>query len=125
MAKPNKKLAAIMFTDIVGYSKLTGDEQNLALELLNLENKGYKALFLQGGATQQFSMVPMNMASQDTVDYLITGAWSKKAADYASYYCKLNIVADSSKNNFTDVSDPKNWNLSEKASYFYFLLLYT
>ena len=93
-------------------------EKNLR-SLLKIDDN-YAVLFLQGGATQQFSMVPMNLANQDTVDYLITGAWSKKAADYASYHSKLNIVADSSNNNFTDVSDTKNWNLSEQANYFYY-----
>ena len=93
-------------------------EKNLR-SLLQIDNN-YAVLFLQGGATQQFSMVPMNLANKGKVDYLITGAWSKKAADYAKYHCKLNIVADSSDNNFTDVSDSKNWTHSEDANYFYY-----
>ena len=93
-------------------------EKNLR-SLLQIDDR-YAVLFLQGGATQQFSMVPMNLANQGTVDYLITGAWSKKAADYAAYYSKLNIVADSSENNFNDVSDPNSWKHSKDADYFYY-----
>ena len=87
--------------------------------LLQIDDS-YAVLFLQGGATQQFSMVPMNLANQGTVDYLITGAWSKKAADYAAYHSKINIVADSSDNNFNDVTDSKNWQHSINAEYFYY-----
>ncbi|SVC42057.1 uncharacterized protein METZ01_LOCUS294911, partial [marine metagenome] len=93
-------------------------EKNLR-SLLQI-NDSYAVLFLQGGATQQFSMVPMNLANRGTVDYLITGAWSKKAADYAAYHSKVNIVADSSDNNFKNVSDPKNWKYSKDAKYFYY-----
>ena len=93
-------------------------EKNLR-SLLQIDDS-YAVLFLQGGATQQFSMVPMNLANQGTVDYLITGAWSKKAADYASYHSKINIVADSSDNNFQNVSDTKKWQYSKDAEYFYY-----
>ena len=93
-------------------------EKNLR-SLLQI-NDSYAVLFLQGGATQQFSMVPMNLANRGTVDYLITGAWSKKAADYATYHSILNVVADSSDSKFRDVSDQKNWTHSKDAEYFYY-----
>ncbi len=93
-------------------------EKNLR-SLLQIDDS-YAVLFLQGGATQQFSMVPMNLANQGTVDYLITGAWSKKAADYAAYHSRLNIVADSLDSNYKDVSDPINWTHSKDAEYFYY-----
>jgi len=93
-------------------------ESNLR-SLLQIDDS-YAVLFLQGGATQQFSMVPMNLANQGTVDYLVTGAWSKKAANYAKYHCNLNIVADSSDNNFIDISDPAEWVNSKNAEYFYY-----
>jgi len=93
-------------------------EKNLR-SLLQIDDS-YAVLFLQGGATQQFSMVPMNLANQGIVDYLITGAWSKKAADYAAYHSKVNIVADSSDNNFLDVSDTNKWQHSNDAEYFYY-----
>ena len=93
-------------------------ESNLR-SLLQIDDS-YAVLFLQGGATLQFSMVPMNLANQGTVDYLITGAWSKRAANYAKYHCNLNIVANSSDNNFTDVSNPAEWVNSKNAEYFYY-----
>ena len=93
-------------------------ESNLR-SLLQIDDS-YAVLFLQGGATQQFGMVPMNLAKQGTVDYLVTGAWSKKAANYAKYHCNLNIVADSSDNNFIDISDPAEWVNSKNAEYFYY-----
>ena len=101
------------FKDFASHS-----EKNLR-SLLKIDDN-YAVLFLQGGATQQFSMVPMNLANQDTVDYLITGAWSKKAADYAAYHCKLNVVSDSSENNFTDVSSSHKWTHTKDADYFYY-----
>jgi len=93
-------------------------EKNLR-SLLQIDDS-YAVLFLQGGATHQFNMVPMNLANQGSVDYLITGAWSKKAADYAAYHSKLNIVADSSASNFKNISDPINWKHSNDAEYFYY-----
>ena len=80
-------------------------EKNLR-SLLQIDDS-YAVLFLQGGATHQFSMVPMNLANKGTADYLITGAWSKKAADYAKYHCNLNIISDSSDVNFTYVLDER------------------
>src|SRR3954465_3034279 len=65
-------------------------------ELLNIP-ANYKALFLQGGATGMFSAIPMNLASGDaTVDYVNTGAWSKKAIGEARRFCKVNVAADES-----------------------------
>ena len=93
-------------------------EENLR-SLLQIDDS-YAVLFLQGGATHQFSMVPMNLANQGRVDYLITGAWSKKAAEYAAYHSILNIVADSSDTNFNDVSNQRNWVHSKDAQYFYY-----
>lgn len=57
--------------------------------LLNIPTN-YKVLFLQGGASTQFSMIPLNLAAEgDLVDYVITGAWSKKAKEEAEKYCKV------------------------------------
>ena len=64
----------------------------------------YSVLFPQGGATLQFSMVPLNLASDgDAVDYVQTGSWSKKAIAEAARYCTVNVVADSADRNFTVV----------------------
>ena len=61
--------------------------------------KNYCVLFLQGGASLQFSMVPLNLSSpKDIVDYVITGYWGKKAAFEASLFCNVNIATDAAKN---------------------------
>jgi phosphoserine aminotransferase len=76
--------------------------------LLNVPGN-YKVLFLQGGATAQFAAIPMNLASGDsTVDYINTGAWSKKAIGEAKRYCKVNVVADESVSNYSTVPEEKN-----------------
>jgi len=64
----------------------------------------YKVLFLQGGASAQFAMVPLNLlGDKQSADYINTGIWSKKAIAEAKRYCSVNIVADTSDNGFTTV----------------------
>ena len=78
----------------------------------------YSVLFLQGGATLQFAMVPLNLSrAGDTVDYVQTGSWSKKAIGEAGRYCEVNIAADGSDGNFTDIPAEKDWQLSKDAAY--------
>ena len=90
------------------------------IELLNIPDE-YDVLFLQGGATHQFSMVPLNFSSQeDSADYLVTGAWSKKAIVEGQKYSKINIVASSEVDNFTHAPDSKLWNLDSNAKYFHY-----
>jgi phosphoserine aminotransferase len=81
----------------------------------------YKVLFLQGGASSQFAMVPMNLLGDaNQADYFRTGIWSKKAIAEAKRYCDVNIVTDSEANNFTDIADPNTWNLSSDAAYVHY-----
>lgn len=81
----------------------------------------YAVLFIQGGASQQFAMVPMNLASAgDTVDYLCTGTWSNKAIKEAGKVAAVNVVASSQEQNYTSVPDPDNWNFSPQAAYFHY-----
>ena len=87
--------------------------------LLNIGEE-YSVLFLQGGATHQFALIPMNFSKNGVLDYLVTGAWSKKASEYASKISDVNIVSDSSSNNFTDVADLNSWNISDNADYFFY-----
>ena len=78
----------------------------------------YKVLFLQGGASQQFAMIPMNLLRGKTsADYLNTGEWSKKAINEAKKYCKVNVVADSSDKNFSYAPDFANWKCDPNAAY--------
>lgn len=81
----------------------------------------YAVLFVQGGATQQFSAVPLNLlAGRDTVDYLNTGQWSKKAIKEAKRYAKVNVVASSEDDNFCTVPPRTTWQLNDDAAYFHY-----
>ena len=97
-------------------------------KLLNMSDD-YAVLFLQGGATFQFSMVPQNLSEwlpnkkyqiNGSANYLITGGWSKKAADYAKFHTSVNTVYDSSENSYTSVTDIKDWNINPDVDYFYY-----
>jgi phosphoserine aminotransferase len=81
----------------------------------------YSVLFIQGGATMHFSMVPLNLATAGrTVDYLQTGSWSKKAIAEARRYCKVKIVADSADRKFTYIPPQSDWQLSRNAAYVHY-----
>ncbi len=78
----------------------------------------YSVLFAQGGATLQMSMAPMNLAAAgDTVDYVITGSWGKKAAGEARKFCNVNVAGDSSDENFTYIPEESSWQRSDDAAY--------
>ncbi len=78
----------------------------------------YSVLWTQGGATLQMAMAPLNLAGpDDTVDYVITGSWGKKAAGEAAKQCKLNVAADSSDRNYTYIPDESTWNRGGDAAY--------
>jgi phosphoserine aminotransferase len=78
----------------------------------------YSVLFTQGGATLQMSMAPMNLAgADDTVDYVITGSWGKKAAAEARKFCNVNVAADAADRNFTYIPDESSWTRSDDAAY--------
>ncbi len=78
----------------------------------------YAVLFLQGGATTQFSMVPLNLLGEkDSADYLNTGAWSQKAIKEAQRFCRVNVVASSEADNFSHVPAPHTWKRSADAAY--------
>lgn len=78
----------------------------------------YSVLFTQGGATLQMSMAPMNLAgTDDTVDYVITGSWGKKAAGEARKFCNVNVAGDSSDDNFTCIPEESSWQRSAGAAY--------
>jgi phosphoserine aminotransferase len=81
----------------------------------------YKVLFLQGGASQQFSMVPLNLLGDKTsVDYVNTGHWSKLAIKEAKRYAKVNVVASSEDKNFTYVPAQQDWKTDPKAAYLHY-----
>ncbi|MBR1603254.1 MAG: 3-phosphoserine/phosphohydroxythreonine transaminase [Synergistaceae bacterium] len=81
--------------------------------------ENYKVLFLQGGAYTQFAMIPMNLMRNKAADYIVTGQWSKKAAQEAKIFGKVNIIASSEDKNFSYVPDLSNLNITPEADYVY------
>ncbi len=79
----------------------------------------YEVLFLQGGASQQFAMIPMNLMKNKEADYIVTGQWAKKAAEEAKKYGKVNIVASSADKTFSYIPDCTDLPISENADYVY------
>ncbi len=89
-------------------------------DLMNIPDN-YKVLFLQGGASSQFSMVPINLLrGKTTANYAHTGHWSKKAIAEAQRYCDVNICVDSSHNKYTDIADFKDWHINEKGAFLHY-----
>ena len=81
----------------------------------------YTVLFLQGGASSQFAMVPMNLLGEgQTADYINTGQWSKKAIKEAGRYGKINVAASSEDTNFSTVPPQDSWNLSDNPAYVHY-----
>ena len=87
-------------------------------ELMGIPDN-YKVLFLQGGASQQFAMIPMNLMKNRLADYIITGQWAKKAWQEAQKYGKANAVASSADKTFTYIPDCSDLPISENADYVY------
>ena len=79
----------------------------------------YKVLFMQGGASQQFAAVPMNLMKNGVADYVITGVWAKKAWQEAKMYGTANAVASSADKTFTYIPDCSDLPISENADYVY------
>ena len=79
----------------------------------------YKVLFLQGGASQQFAMIPMNLMKNKVADYIITGQWAKKAYKEACKYGKANAIASSEDKTFSYIPDCSDLPISEDADYVY------
>jgi phosphoserine aminotransferase len=90
--------------------------KNLVLELLNLENKGYKVLFLQGGASTQFLMTAYNLLNKKAA-YLNTGTWADKAIKEAKLFGELHEVASSKDKNYNYI--PKEYEIPTDIDYFH------
>jgi phosphoserine aminotransferase len=81
----------------------------------------YRVLFMQGGATAQFSAIPMNLARPgSTADYVNTGSWSKKAIGEAGRYCRVNVAADAAGSNYTTVPARESWKLTADAAFLHY-----
>jgi phosphoserine aminotransferase len=89
-------------------------------ELMNIP-ANYKVLFLQGGATMQFAMVPLNLLrGKKSADYVNTGEWSKKAIKEAKKFCGVNLAATSESSNFSTVPPQKDWKIDPDAAYLHY-----
>lgn len=89
-------------------------------ELANIP-ANYKVLFLQGGASSQFAVVPMNLLEGNTqADYVHTGQWSKKAASEAGQYCSVHITASSEQDGFNSVPPLEQWHISSDTAYVHY-----
>ena len=98
-------------------SILHGTESSLR-ELMNIPDN-YKVLFIQGGASQQFAAVPMNLMRNKVADYINTGNWTKKAIKEAQIYGKVNVIASSEDKMFSYIPDVDDLPVSEDADYVY------
>ena len=100
------------------YDKIIKDAEADLRELMNIPDN-YKVLFLQGGASQQFAMVPMNLMKNKVADYIVTGQWAKKAYQEAAMYGKANKIASSEDETFSYIPDCSDLPISEDADYVY------
>ncbi len=89
----------------------------LCKKLLNVGDT-HDVVFLQGGATQMFTLIPMNFL-HTSADYLVSGEWSKKAASFAREVGKPNVVASSESSNFDHAPLPNEWKATDGADYFH------
>ncbi len=81
----------------------------------------YKVLFLQGGASSQFAMIPLNLLGAGQVaDYIDTGIWSKKAIEEGQRYGQLNVAASAKADKYFAIPEQANWQLSKDAAYLHY-----
>ena len=97
-------------------------EQDLR-DLMHIPDN-YKVLFLQGGASQQFAMIPMNLMKNKVADYIVTGQWAKKAYQEAQKYGKVNKIATSEDKTFSYIPDCSDLPVSPDAVSPVFLLFF-
>ncbi len=101
------------------YDDIIKGAESLVRELMNVPDN-YKVLFLQGGGSSQFTMVPMNLGNKNKkCDIVITGQWAKKAAQEAERYIEVNRVASSADKTFSYIPKLDKQSFSKDADYFY------
>ena len=100
------------------YQKIIDEAEEDLRALMGIP-ENYKVLFLQGGASQQFAMVPMNLMRNRVADYIITGQFSKKAWKEAQLFGQANALASSADKNFTYIPDCSDLPISEQSDYVY------
>ena len=100
------------------YQQIIDEAEADLRTLMNIPDN-YKVLFLQGGASQQFAAVPMNLMKNGVADYIITGQWAKKAYQEAKLYGTANAIASSADKTFSYIPDCSDLPISENADYVY------
>lgn len=100
------------------YEGIITEAENDLRELMGIPDN-YKVLFLQGGASQQFAMIPMNLMKNRVADYIVTGQWAKKAYQEAAIFGKANAIASSADKTFSYIPDCSDLPISEDADYVY------
>ena len=100
------------------YQQIIDEAEADLRKLMNIPDN-YKVLFLQGGASQQFAAVPMNLMKNKVADYIITGQWAKKAYQEAKLYGTANAIASSADKTFSYIPDCSDLPISENADYVY------
>lgn len=100
------------------FDKIIKDAEEDLRKLLDVPNN-YKILFLQGGASQQFAMVPMNLMENKKADFIITGLWAKKAFEEAGKYGDCVVLASSEDKNFSYIPNCNNLPIRKDSDYVY------
>ena len=100
------------------YQQIIDEAEADLRKLMNIPDN-YKVLFLQGGASQQFAAIPMNLMKNKVADYIITGQWAKKAYQEAKLYGTANAIASSADKTFSYIPDCTDLPISENADYVY------
>ncbi|WP_286978715.1 3-phosphoserine/phosphohydroxythreonine transaminase [Pseudomonas sp.] len=102
------------------YLAISGKAEQDLRDLLTIPND-YKVLFLQGGASQQFAEIPLNLLPEDGVaDYIDTGIWSKKSIDEAKRYGHINVAASAKPYDYFAIPGQNEWQLSKDAAYVHY-----
>ena len=100
------------------FQKIIDEAEQDLRDLMKIPDN-YKVLFLQGGASQQFAMIPMNLMKNKVADYIVTGQWAKKAAKEAEKYGEVHVIASSEDKTFSYIPDCSDLDISEDADYVY------
>jgi phosphoserine aminotransferase len=102
------------------YEKIIGEAESDLRSLLQVP-QNYKILFLQGGASTQFATIPMSYLPEGkTADYIVTGAWGKKAVESAKIYGKANVIFDANADNYNQVPDLSALSYTRDSAYMHF-----
>ena len=108
----------MLFRSSKTYDAIIKEAEKDLRDLMKIPDN-YKVLFLQGGASQQFAAIPMNLMKNGVADFIITGQWAKKAYQEAKKYGKANVLASSEDKTFSYIPDCSDLPVSEDADYVY------